>query len=203
MNYSISLVITFIILSLHCHPLINIKKVNNSILTDIRYATPRNFTGKTVYKKNLCYIHKDLAPALNAIQQELSKEGLGLKIWDAYRSQEAQQIFWDLVHDKRYVSHPDKGYRTHMRGIAIDVTLIDLKTKKELAMPTEFDNFTKKAHAKNIADISPKARANRDTLQKIMTTHGFTIIPHEWWHFQLKNWKEYPILTTNFSELSL
>ena len=202
MKSYISILVTLITLPLHCHPLINIKQINNSILTDIRYATPRNFTGKTVYSKNECYVHKDLAPTLNTIQKELNRKGLGLKIWDAYRPREAQQIFWDLVHDKRYVSHPSKGYRTHMRGIAIDVTLIDLKTKKELVMPTKFDDFSKKAHAKNTEGISQEALTNRNQLQKIMLDHEFITIPSEWWHFQLKNWKEYPILTTNFSELS-
>lgn len=191
-----------IFLSVNCHQLIDITKVNPTIAIDLRYATTNNFTGKTVYAKSICYVHQDIAPLLDNIQKELKQYGLCLKIWDAYRPVEAQQAFWDIVHDEQYVSHPTKGMRVHLRGVAVDVTLIDLKTGKELPMPTEFDDFSEKAHANYTQGISKEAVENRTKLQAIMLKHGFTFLSSKWWHFNKKNWQEYPVLDTKFEELA-
>ncbi len=193
--------ICFFFLSLYSHQLIDVKKINNTIVIDLRYATTNNFTGKKVYPKNLCYIHQDIAPLLNTIQNELNYYDLGLKIWDAYRSIEAQQTFWNIVHDSRYVSHPTKGRRVHLRGVAVDVTLVNLKTGKELLMPSEFDDFSEKAYANYVKGIPAEAIENRQKLHTIMTKHGFIPESTEWWHFNIKNWGDYPILNITFEEL--
>ena len=198
-----STLLTFLVLVslLNSHQLIDIKKANPTIIIDLRYATTQNFTGKKIYTKNICYVQQDIVPLLDRIQKELNQQGLGLKIWDAYRPKEAQQAFWDIVHDEHYVSHPTKGRRVHLRGVAIDVTLIDLKTGKELLMPTEFDNFSLKAHANSLTGINQEAINNRKKLQHIMIKHGFKPVTTEWWHFDKINWQKYPILDIKFEEL--
>jgi D-alanyl-D-alanine dipeptidase len=178
--------------------LVNIKKLNPTIILDIKYATADNFTHKVVYPSAHCYLCADAAQALNAVQKELQTMGLGLKIWDGYRPLAVQKIFWNLVPDERYVANPAKGSR-HNRGCAVDCTLID-KHGKELLMPTAFDDFTDKAHA-DCMDVPLQAIKNRELLQKVMCKHGFKIMPFEWWHFDFAGWEQYPILDVSFDEL--
>lgn len=179
--------------------LINIKHAIPNIVVDLRYATENNFTGKVVYTAPVCAVHKNLVPALQAIQKELESIGLGLKIFDGYRSQSAQWRFWELVPDERYVSDPRKGGR-HTRGTAVDVSLVDLKTGREIDMPTEFDNFTERAWHDN-PDATATQKANRELLRAIMTKHGFETITTEWWHYDFKGWRDYPILDISFDAI--
>jgi D-alanyl-D-alanine dipeptidase len=172
--------------------LVPIQKINPSIKTEIVYATTRNFTGKIIYKNSECFMRKEVAQALNAVQKELVCKGLGLKIWDAYRPLSAQWKLWEICPDEKYVSDPRKGGR-HTRGTAVDVTLVDLKTGKELEMPTGFDDFSEKAWS-DYAGASPEAIKNRTLLQAVMEKHGFTGLATEWWHFDYKNWQDYPVL---------
>src|SRR5437867_1601617 len=82
---------------------------------------------------------------LSCFFQELNEKGLGLKIFDAYRPYSVTVKFWELIKDERYVANPSKG-SGHNRGIAVDLTIIHLKTNEELNMGTGFDNFTDTAH---------------------------------------------------------
>jgi D-alanyl-D-alanine dipeptidase len=174
------------------HVLISIKKINPSIKTEIVYATTRNFTGKIIYQNAECFVRNEVACALNAVQKELEHKGLGLKIWDAYRPLSAQWKLWEICPDEKYVSDPRKGGR-HTRGTAVDVTLIDLKSGKELEMPTGFDDFSEKAWS-DYAGASYEAKMNRALLQAVMAKYGFTGIATEWWHFDYKDWQNYPVL---------
>jgi D-alanyl-D-alanine dipeptidase len=150
--------------------LVNIHDINPHIRLDIRYATPNNFTKQQVYKKPLCFVHRDVADKLNAIQKELEAQGLGLLIWDGYRSLAVQELFWDLVHDERYVMPPSKGSR-HNRGVAIDCTLVK-QDGTLLAMPTDFDDFSDKAHA-DYTNLPQEIINNRTLLQKVMASMAF------------------------------
>src|SRR6185295_1434430 len=95
---------------------------------------------------------RDVAERLASVQEELAERGLGLKVWDAYRPFSIQQRFWKLVPDDRYVAQPTTWYgrpldgSKHNRGAAVDVTLVDRKTGRELEMPSAFDDFSKRAH---------------------------------------------------------
>lgn len=179
--------------------LVNITHAIPDIVVDLRYATTNNFTGKIVYTTPICAVHKDLVPALQAVQKELKTLGLGLKIFDGYRSQEAQWRFWELVPDERYVSDPRKGGR-HTRGTAVDVSLVDLKTGQELDMPTEFDDFTERAWHDN-ANATPTQKANRELLRAVMTKHGFEPLTTEWWHYDFTGWRNYPLLDMPFDAI--
>jgi D-alanyl-D-alanine dipeptidase len=171
------------------------------IVLDIRYATDNNFTGKKVYSHAKCYLLRSTAEKLKEVQKHLKKFGVGLKIYDGFRFQQAQELLWQVYPDKRYVANPAKG-SCHTRGCAVDVTLIKLEDGKELAMPTKFDDFTKQAH-RNYMDLPQEAIANRQLLEDVMTKFGFVGLPTEWWHFDDANWEQCPLLRDlTFEELS-
>src|SRR5262245_38439969 len=108
------------------HDLVNIQTINRRIILDIRYATTNNFTHTKVYPSAQCYLQREVAVALDAVQKELESKGFGLKIFDGYRPLSVQKIFWQLVPDERYVGNPAKGSK-HNRGCAVDLTLVDSK----------------------------------------------------------------------------
>ena len=107
--------------------LVDLQKVVQGIVPDIRYATSNNFTHKKVYTLARAFARLKVARALAIAEHELSQQGLGLKVFDAYRPYAATLLFWDIIHDTAYVASPVTGSR-HNRGCAVDVTLVELKT---------------------------------------------------------------------------
>lgn len=175
----------------HCKlqsSLVDIESVIPGVMLELRYATDDNFTGQVVFDFYKCLLVEDAALRLQAAQEEFKTMGLEIKIWDGYRPMAAQWKFWELVPDERYVSDPRKGGR-HTRGTAIDLTLID-NTGCELSMPSEFDDFSEKAH-RDYAGASFDEIQNRELLQTVMERHGFCGLPTEWWHFDLIGWENY------------
>lgn len=170
------------------------------IRLDIRYATDNNFTGDVIYEQAKAYVRIHVAKALNRINKQLAKEGLALKVYDAYRPYAATLKFYKVYPDTNYVAAPWTG-SVHNRGCAVDVTLIDKESGKELEMPTKFDDFTDKA-APNARDVSPEAAKNRDKLIKVMNKYGFIVNANEWWHYDMKGWEEYDLMDISFSELA-
>ncbi|MBN8652971.1 MAG: M15 family metallopeptidase [Cytophagales bacterium] len=170
-----------------------------AVVLDIRYATPNNFTGEKNYNLPRAYARKPVAEALKKIQADLKPQGLGLKIFDGYRPYSATVKFYEVYRDTTYVASPYKGSR-HNRGCALDLTLIDLKTGKELQMPTEWDSFKKEAWPSTpVAD--PKIRANRKLLIDAMEKHGFKVNSSEWWHFDFIGWQKFAVMDIDFEEL--
>jgi zinc D-Ala-D-Ala dipeptidase len=170
-----------------------------NISLDIRYATTNNFTHQVIYKSARAFARKPVADALKAVQSELNAQGLGLKIFDAYRPYTATLKLYEVYPDKDFVAPPNTGSR-HNRGCAIDLTIINLADKKELKMPTGYDSFKKEAAA-NYKNISNSVLKNRTLFQKIMLKNGFVIYPHEWWHFDYKDWKSFSLLDISFEKL--
>lgn len=199
-------IITITLLSLPLSPnflhanLIEIKKINPTIKLDIRYATANNFTGKVIYPSARCFLEKEVAKALDAVQKELNSMGYGLKIFDGYRPLSVQKIFWKIYPDEKYVANPAKGSK-HNRGTAVDLTLIDTKSGKELKMPSEFDEFSSRANRNYTKMENVTAKHNCKLLEFVMEKHGFIGLTSEWWHFDYKNWKKYPIQDISFTEL--
>lgn len=181
--------------------LLDIKKNIPSIVLDIRYATKNNFSGIAVYKRSQAYARKPVVMALQKIQQSLAKQGLGLKIYDAYRPYRVTVKFWNITpnNKKEFVANPAKGSR-HNRGCAVDITLIDLKTGNELAMPTPYDSFLNMAYA-DYASLPKNVLKNREILQKVMTNNGFKIFKAEWWHFDFEGWEAYDLMNIEFENL--
>jgi len=181
--------------------MIELKSLIPDLQYDLRYASKNNFTGKRMYPKNTqtTYLRRQPAFALTKVATELRGKGLGIKIWDAYRPYRTTVRFWELIHDERFVANPSKG-SGHNRGTAVDLTLVDLTTGKELEMPTPFDDFSPNAFhaAKNIDDLRIK---NRMLLRKIMEKYGFVPLETEWWHYSWPGASAYDVLDLSFKTL--
>lgn len=181
------------------HNLVDVRAVYPPLLQEIRYATACNFTGYTLYPFPAAYVHADLVPALQKVQEELAAEGLGLKIYDGYRPLSVQAKMWEILPDERYVSDPTKSKGRHPRGVAVDVTLVD-RLGNELRMPTAYDAFSLKAH-RNSPNWSDEERRNSQKLEAVMTKNGFLPFAFEWWHYDFRGWEKYPVWNITFNEL--
>ncbi|RZK43941.1 MAG: D-alanyl-D-alanine dipeptidase [Pedobacter sp.] len=179
--------------------LIEIKKAIPSIALDIRYATKDNFMKQVMYKEPRAFARKPVVDKLKLIQGDLAKKGYGLKIYDAYRPYAITIAFYQKASDKNFVANPAKGSK-HNRGCAVDLSLIDLKTGRELLMPTPYDSF-EPAAAPHFNDLSAEAIKNRDFLIATMHAHGFKVIYNEWWHFDFNGWQNYDLMDIPFSSL--
>ena len=145
-----------------------------------------------------CCLRREAAVNLKAVQQELHGMGLGLKVFDGYRPLSVQKRMWAVYPEPDYVADPAKGSR-HNRGAAVDLTLIR-QDGTELLMPTEFDNFTEKAH-RDCMDLPAEAIKNRELLERVMQKHHFRGLKTEWWHFDLANARHYEILEVDTSQI--
>ncbi len=172
--------------------LVLVQDVDPTVVIDLRYATENNFTKKKIYPTNVCVLHRETAQKFARANADFRKDGYRLKIWDAYRPPYVQNVFWGLVPDERYVANPAKGGSRHNRGGAVDVTLVD-KDGRELEMPSDFDDFSKKASPTNPA-MSPAAKKNSEYLKMVMVKNGFTPYEHEWWHFDDSDWQQFPLV---------
>jgi len=179
-------------------PLVDVTTVAPGVRVDLRYATPDNFAGKSVYPVARCLLRAPVAAALARVQQRLAADGLGLMVWDCYRPFSVQQQFWALVPDERYVARPVvrdgvpiEGSR-HNRGAAVDLTLVDAEGRA-LPMPSAFDDFSARAH-RGAATGTPVQRRNAELLERAMTAEGFAPLPTEWWHYDGPDWERYGLL---------
>lgn len=173
-------------------PLVDLSSVDPRIVIDMRYATPNNFLKRAVYSDTRCFVRRTVALRLRAVQDDLVSRGLGLVVFDGYRPLRVQREMWRIMPNPNYVADPATGSR-HNRGAAVDAALVD-RAGSRLPMPTDFDDFTPASHRDAQAG-DPAARANRDTLTRVMQSHGFAGLPTEWWHFDIEEWREYPIVT--------
>ena len=179
--------------------LAEIKRYVPGLRLDIRYATTNNFMHRQMYAQARAFARLPVVMALKEVEADLKKRGLGLKIYDAYRPYSVTVKFYEMAHDTNFVADPHKGSK-HNRGCAIDLTLIDLKTGKELDMPTGFDSFSKKAAA-DYPGLPRREYANRELLKSVMQAHGFKVYRTEWWHYDFDGWMNYPLLDIPFSEI--
>jgi D-alanyl-D-alanine dipeptidase len=162
------------------------------IALDLRYATTNNFMHEKLYPVAKAYLRAPAAQALADVERDLAGEGLGVKVFDAYRPYSVTVKMWEPIKNPDYVADPKKGSR-HNRGAAVDLTLIDRKTGKELAMPTGFDDFTPRAR-NDFNDLPAEAIANRAKLREAMVRHGFDPLPSEWWHFDFRGWERFELM---------
>ncbi len=179
--------------------IVALKKVIPGILIDMPYATSNNFTHTVLYHHPVAYLHEAPANALKLAQDDLLKKGLALKIYDAFRPFSVTCVIWRTATDRHYVANPRKG-SNHNRALAVDLTIIDLKTGKELDMGTAYDNFTDSAHH-NFRQLPPQVLANRKLLKQTMRKYGFGHVPAEWWHYQWHNDLDYEVIDLGFDEL--
>lgn len=156
---------------------------------ELMYATDRNFTGHVIYDFSDAYLRYGTVQKLAAVSDDLAELGLSIKIWDGFRPVSAQWRLWEVCPDDTYVADPRKGYSSHSRGNAVDLTLVD-KSGAELEMPTAFDDFSGKA-SRDHFDCSETAAAHAQLLEILMEKHGFLGYSNEWWHFY--DTDQYPV----------
>jgi D-alanyl-D-alanine dipeptidase len=166
--------------------LADVRSFEPRILVELRYATPNNFTGAPLpgYLANRAFLRREAAAALARIERDLRPQGFGIKVFDAYRPVRATLAMVDWT---ERVNRPDllkDGYiasrSRHNLGLAIDLTLVDLATGRDLEMGTPFDTFSAAAHT---ANASGAAAANRQRLKAAMEREGFVNYDQEWWHY--------------------
>jgi D-alanyl-D-alanine dipeptidase len=180
--------------------LIELIKLDKTIKLDIRYATANNFMGRKVYPEARAFLQKPAAKSLIRVHKKLKKQGLGLVIYDGYRPWTITKLFWDSVAPeyRTFVADPAKGSK-HNRGCAVDLSIFDLKTGKEVPMPSGYDEFSERASPKYTGGTEEERR-NRDLLRKLMEAEGFIVNENEWWHFDYKDWQQYAIYDISFAE---
>ena len=179
--------------------LVEIESFIPNIKLDIRYATTNNFSGQAVYEQARAFARLPVVLALVAVQTELNTMGLGLKIYDAYRPYSVTVKFFEVAKDKDFVASPKTGSR-HNRGCAVDVTLINLRTGKELKMPTPYDSFAPEAAA-DFMSVRKKRRKNRAILIDVMSKYQFKVLNNERWHFDFNGWEAFDLMDIPFKKL--
>jgi D-alanyl-D-alanine dipeptidase len=181
--------------------LVEVAALDSSIHLDIRYATAKNFMGRPMYTQARAFLQGPAAEALLRAHHALKKLGYGLLVFDGYRPWSVTKKFWDETppEKRKFVASPVKGSR-HNRGCAVDLSLYDLRTGREIAMPSSYDEFSDRA-ASNYTGGTPEERRTRGLLRSAMVAEGFTIEPSEWWHYDYHAWAEYPILDVPFEQL--
>ncbi len=170
---------------------------------ELRYCYDNNFVGQQIdgYNKEVVIMTELAAKALKKVQDTLKKQGLGLKVYDAYRPQRAVNHFvrWakqinDTLKKQDFYPNVQKqnlfkaGYiaskSRHSSGSTLDLTIINLETGQELDMGTPYDFFGPESWVSN-KSLTKKQQANRQLLQDVMLSNGFRNYPKEWWHFTL------------------
>lgn len=182
--------------------LVELVELDPTIKLDIRYATKNNFLGIPVYEQARAFLQRPAAEALVRVNGELRARGYGLVVFDGYRPWSVTKAFWDATpEDKKiFVADPSQGSR-HNRGCAVDLSMYDLKTGKLVEMPSEYDEMSERSHIK-YEGSSAESRRLRGILKSAMEAEDFAVYEAEWWHYDYKDWKEYPIGNVPFDKIA-
>jgi len=192
-----------------------VRQVVRGVTIDLRYFSRNNFVGEFIdgYEEANMLMTRETAAALIPVENQLRAMGLGLKIFDAYRPQQAVDHFVRWAEDLddtrmkyRYYPNVDKanlfsdGYIAarsgHSRGSTVDLTIIDRATGDELDMGTPWDFFDLRSWPSS-TEVSATQRANRMLLRTLIIEAGFRPLETEWWHFTLEN-EPFPDTYFNF-----
>jgi D-alanyl-D-alanine dipeptidase len=183
--------------------LVDVASLDPTIELDVRYATANNFVGRAVYPPGTrVWLQRPAAEAVVRAHRRLASHGYGLVLLDGYRPWSVTRLFWEITppEQRAYVADPAQGSR-HNRGCAVDVTLYDLASGQLVAMPSEYDDFSARAHP-DYEGGTPEERAHRELLRLAMENEGFTVYPAEWWHFDCIGWEEWPVMDVPIASLS-
>ena len=182
--------------------LVEVTRLDPTILQDVRYATTNNFLRWPVYSEARLFLQRPAAEAVVRAHRALQAKGYGLLLLDGYRPWYVTRIFWDAVppSQRDFVADPEQGSR-HNRGCAVDATLYHLATGREVQMPSGYDDFSEKAHP-DYAGGTPAQRAARDLLRQVMEAQGFTVNEREWWHYDCRDWQQYRIENVAFKDVA-
>ncbi len=181
--------------------LVDLSTLDSTIRFDIRYATTNNFLGTVFYPSARALLQRPAADALRRAHQHLRVLGYGLLIHDAYRPWYVTRTFWDATPPAQrwMVANPARGSR-HNRGCAVDLSLYDLRTGRPIDMGGTYDETTERSFP-DYPVTTTLQRWHRELLRQVLEDEGFTRIVDEWWHFDYRDWREYPILNRSFDEL--
>jgi zinc D-Ala-D-Ala dipeptidase len=181
--------------------LVEVATLDPSVKLDIRYATAGNFVGRPVYEEARAFLQRPAAEALVRAHRALASKGFGIVVFDGYRPWSVTKLFWEVTppEKREFVADPRQGSR-HNRGCAVDLSLYDLATGREVEMPSAYDEMTERAYP-DYEGGPAEARQRREVLRAAMEAEGFSVFPSEWWHFDYKDWALYPVLDVPFSGL--
>ena len=175
-------------------PLILITEPTHGVEIDLIYASNNNFTGQVIYESALCFLHPQAEAGLRKAIAAARGMGFQLKIFDAFRPQEAQEALWAVAPNPAYIADPAKG-SNHTRGVAVDLTLVGADGQA-LDMGTPVDTMSTASHHFHAAH-PVEIQLNRMKLLTIMLEAGFVHHPNEWWHYQLPDAKGYPLIDSH------
>jgi serine beta-lactamase-like protein LACTB len=181
--------------------LVDLTTLDKTIKLDVRYAGTNNFLGTPFYGASRAFMQKPAAEALVRAHKKLAKDGYGLLIHDAYRPWYVTKTFWDATPPQhhQFVADPSQGSR-HNRGCAVDLTLYDLTTGKAVEMVGGYDEFSDRSYPDYLGGTSLQ-RWHQELLRRAMEAEGFDVYEAEWWHFDYRDWRHYPILNLAFEDL--
>jgi D-alanyl-D-alanine dipeptidase len=181
--------------------LVDLATLDVDLRFDIRYATTKNFMGAAFYDHPRASLQRPAAEALARAAHRVAEDGFGLLIHDAYRPWFVTWMFWHATPpaQRMFVANPASGSR-HNRGAAVDLTLYDLATGQPVPMPSGYDEFSPRA-SPDYPGGTTAQRHHRDLLRRAMEAEGFRVYHSEWWHFDHRDWRMYPILNLPFEAL--
>lgn len=176
--------------------LIEITPHTHDVEIDLVYATDNNFTGKTIYRHAHCLLLEPAEAALRRAVRLAALAGMRLRVYDAYRPPQAQEVLWNFLPDPNFVADLGRG-SNHSRGTALDVTLVG-RDGEPLDMGTGFDEMV--AASGHFHDGLPEpVQRNRLLLVGIMHGAGFAHIDSEWWHYELPGSLALPVIDNEAS----
>jgi len=181
--------------------LVDVTTLDDTIKLDIRYATTNNFLSTPFYTSARAFLQRPAAEALVRVHKKLGEQGYGLLIHDGYRPWSVTKMFWEATPEKQriFVANPAQGSR-HNRGCAVDLTLYDRHSGQPIQMVGGYDEMSDRSYPAYPGGTSLQ-RWHRDLLRHAMEAEGFTVYEAEWWHFDYKDWRKYPILNLTFEEI--
>lgn len=179
--------------------LVELAALEPTVKLDIRYATTNNFVGAAFYDQARAFLQKPAAEALLRAHRALEPMGYGLLVYDAYRPWHITKIFWEVtpVDRRQFVADPARGSR-HNRGCAVDLTLYDRVTGQPVEMIGGYDEFSERSYP-DYPGGTTLQRWRRELLRRVMEEQGFEVDQYEWWHFDYRDWQQYPILNVAFA----
>ncbi len=158
------------------------------LVLEIRYATEQNITRKKIYADKRAWLREETIRKLAQVARELEEKGYRLVLWDGWRPASAQKALWAAKPDGRFLTPPNRISR-HTRGTSVDVSLAD-QNGKILEMPSDHDEFTDRAD-EDFSDVPKEVAQRARLLRKAMFRAGFSGVPDEWWHYDLRDWASY------------
>ena len=150
---------------------------------ELLFASPNNITGHAMYEP-IPLLEEETAQHLRTAYHRFREDGYIIKIYDAYRPFSAQVQLYEIVKDSNFIADPSYGGSWHQRGRAVDMSLIEIATGRELEMPTPMHTFNMSAARFQSGNWTEEARRNVEYMTKVMQEAGFGILGTEWWHFE-------------------